>query len=271
MINFSTLLTEDYVPGAIALGQSLYENSGFGDEIHLHILIPDGLSAASKKVISNLPITITFYSPDWLEEFKCDNKYIPKHKQINQYKFNVFRLPVNKVMFVDSDILCLGNLEDIADMNELMVGINVGKDGFRSLNNRPIFNSGLFVCEPSTNRFDELQQFGKNWNKKISRGDQPILNEFYLTKYPEKVTYLGLNWNVAQSCVRWRPNIWEDVCNEGIKFLHYTQIKPWENVIPKSIGQLYYVWGRLPKKYFYYRETQSWWHPYYKRGKQQDR
>ncbi len=266
MVDFSTLLTEDYVPGVIALGQSLYENSGFGDEIHLHILIPDGLSAASKNKIDNLPITTTFYSLDWLKEFKCDKKLIPENKIINQYKFNVFRLPVNKVVFVDADMLCLGNIEDIAQMEELSAVMNVGKDEFGSFNNRPIFNSGMFLCEPSLKRFDELQDFGEKWSKNINRGDQPILNEFYLTNYPNKVHYLGMNWNVTQSSVRWRPKLWNDVKNEGIKFIHYTQIKPWQNTIPRSKEEIYYLWEKFPKKHIYYRETQSWWHPYYKRG-----
>ncbi|MFP9059019.1 hypothetical protein ACLI4R_00650 [Natrialbaceae archaeon A-chndr2] len=54
-MNFATLLTEDHTPGGLALGQSLYENSGF-DDIFLHILAPEGLSETSKQELHNLPI-----------------------------------------------------------------------------------------------------------------------------------------------------------------------------------------------------------------------
>lgn len=266
MIHFATLTTEDYVPGVLALGQSLYENSGFNKDIKLHILIPNGLSEQSRNKINKLPIDIDYYNRDWLIEYNCSNEYIPDHKKLNQYKFNVFRLPCKKVTFLDSDMLCLANIKELENMSGMTVGINIGKDRFRNINARPVFNAGMFVCEPSKTLFDELQCFGESWDRKINRGDQPILNEFYLTKYPDNVHYLGLNWNVAQSCKRWRPKIWADAQSEGIKFLHYTQIKPWTNVWPTSLDELWKIRDKLPKRYWYFREPLSWWYPFYKRA-----
>ena len=268
MIHFATLTTEEYVPGVLALGQSLYENSGFGKNIQIHILIPNGLSVISREKISNLPISVQFYDRNWLIEYKCSNDLIPSYKKINQFKFNVFRLPPDKIIFLDSDMLCLGNVEELQNMTDLTVGVNFGKDKFNSINNRPVFNAGMFVCEPSTDRFKELQNFGESWDRKIDRGDQPIFNEFYLSKYPDKVHYLGLNWNVAQSCKRWRPKLWSEIQDEGIKFLHYTQIKPWNRLVPTSVDEMFVLLDKLPKRYIYYRDTQQWWLPYYRNAVQ---
>ena len=266
MVNFATLLTEDHVPGALALGQSLSENSGFGTDIHFHVLIPEGLSAESRSKISNLPVTVTFYDEDWNIEYKCSNDLIPDHKRINQYKFNTFRLPVDKVTFLDSDMLCLGNVEPVRDMSEFSVVMGLGKNGYSTINNRPKFNSGMFICEPSRERFEELQAFGANWDKQISRGDQPIMNEFYLEHYPERVNYLSPSWNVIQP---WRfksRRFWKSACEDGIKFLHYTHVKPWENYWPQKKDELYYIWDKLHKKYILYRKLQLLWKPYYRRS-----
>lgn len=263
-MDFATLLTESYLPGALALGQSLHENSGF-DDVALHVLLPEGLSEGGRAALERLPISVHWYGPDWLVEYACSDELIPARKTVNQYKFNAFRLPPEKVVYLDADVLCLGNVEALRDATELSAVVNVGKDDVRYVDDRPVFNAGMFVCEPDADTFAAFQAFGEEWDRELTRGDQPILNEFYLTQRPERVTYLDHHWNVIQSCKRWKPDVWQDAREAGIKFLHYTQIKPWDQVVPRSIADLHYLWSRWPQR-FVYREPIAWWRPYYRRA-----
>ena len=268
MSHFATLITEDHVPGALALGQSLYENGGYGEKTHIHILLPKEITTSSRKKISNLPISVDFYGPNWLVEYDCPNEYIPNDKTINQYKFNVFRLPVKKLTYVDADALCLSNITEIESMKELSVVADFGKDGYSVINNRVEFNSGMFVCEPCNSMFQKLQDFGREWEQTITKGDQPIMNQFFLSHYPERVDYLSPGWNTLQP---WRIDnrrLWRSVLKEGIKFLHYTHVKPWFNYWPSDKDESYFIWNKWYKKYILYRKLQKIWKPYYDRAVQ---
>lgn len=266
MAHFATLVTEDHVPGALALGQSLFENSGYSNDIQYHILTPEGISPAAREKLFNLPFSVECYDESWNVDYACPNEYVPREKYTNQYKFNVFRLPADKVTYLDADILCVGDVTAIDDMRELSVVMNLGKNGYSAFNERVIFNSGMFVCEPSSETFQELQEFGREWDRPIERGDQPIMNEFYLRLYPDRVNYLSPGWNVIQP---WRfksRRLWNAARREGMKFLHYTHAKPWRSYWPTSKEDLYFLWSKLHKKHILYRKLQSMWWPYYRRS-----
>lgn len=265
-MHICTLATDDYVPGTLALGQSLHENSGF-ENIQLHILTPNNITPENKQRILDLPVSISIWDEDWLVEYNFDRGLIPKSKEINQFKFNVFRLPVDKVLFLDSDIICLNNIKEIKSMSEFTAGLNIGQEHIEMVNNMPVFNTGCFICEPSKDKFADIKEFGAQWNDKINKGDQPIINRFYLKNHPETVNYLDMHWNVAMTCYKHRPYFWQEMMSRGIKFLHYTDFKPWSQVFPTKRDELHCM-KNIRSRFLDYRKLVSWWQPYYKRATQ---
>ncbi len=236
---------ESFLPGVNTLINSVIRNSGYEkDEIEFVILNLGGVR--NDNIKPNVDVDI--WDANELGQFQFDESLLNnKKKRVNQNKFLIFKLPYDEVMcYVDADQLCLGDITELESFDPITAGINIGRAHPETVKNRLMFNSGLFLFRPSNELYDGIQSFALNYQKKISYGDQRIMNEYFYEHHANQVDLLGLEWNVAVSLKRHHPRLWRYAKNQGIKFLHYTAGKPWEprSGLKAEVKRL--IWYREP-------------------------
>lgn len=227
-MRFVSMVDDEYAQGLIALIKSMEDNAGL--DFSFTVIKLSDLSAQTKGRLDGLDTDIEYFSKGELGNFEFDKSLLEhESKAINQNKFLIYKLPYNeKMCYIDSDMLCKSDISSITEFEPLTAGLNIGRLGPESVKDRPMFNTGLMVFKPDESKFEEIQDFACNYDKKMMYGDQRIFNEFYYDRYASSVNLMGLNWNVLISTKRHRQKLWKEVNGEGIKFLHFTRANPWE-------------------------------------------
>ncbi|ONK64360.1 uncharacterized protein A4U43_C07F25000 [Asparagus officinalis] len=134
----------------------------------------------------------------------------------NEYNFTKLRLWLHtyyrKLIFIDSDILVLKNLDLLFTFPQLSA---VGNDGV-------IFNSGIMVIEPSKCTFKTLMRRQKEIVS-YNGGDQGYLNEVFVWwhRLPRRVNFLKNFWSnkTEEAMFRSDPPM--------LYSIHYLGLKPW--------------------------------------------
>lgn len=130
-------------------------------------------------------------------------------------KLNVFRLSfLDRFVYLDADTVVFQNIDDLFDTAGFAAVPDAGID-------RPsgTFNSGVLVCEPSSEVFDAmLEQLPRI--ESYDGGDQGFLNGFFADW-----TELPAEYNVTKRIAREHPNL---SAEQDVKVLHYVGVKPWQ-------------------------------------------
>ncbi|CAN0897120.1 Putative UDP-glucuronate:xylan alpha-glucuronosyltransferase 4 [Linum grandiflorum] len=197
--------SESYVCGAIALAQSIKLTNSTRDLVLLHdsSLTPlslIGLREAGWTTRLIQPIRSTFAKKGSYNEW-------------NYSKLRIWRLQdYDKVVFIDSDLLVLRNMDEIFTYPQLSA----------CANDEHLFNSGIMVIEPSSCMFEDLMaQTTRIYS--YNGGDQGFLNEAFTWwhRLPRNVNWLKVvQGNVKRGDTRREPV-------EGIYGVHFLGIKPW--------------------------------------------
>ncbi|CAI0551424.1 unnamed protein product [Linum tenue] len=200
--------SEAYVCGAIALAQSIKLTNSTKDLILLHdsSITPSslaGLRSAGWTTRPIKPIRSTFAPKNSYNEWNYSKLRI---WQIQDY---------DKVVFIDSDLLILRNMDHIFQYPQLSAGPN----------DRHLFNSGIMVIEPSSCAFQGLMT-KTDLVASYNGGDQGFLNEMFTWwhRLPRKV-----NWLKAFE-VKGDGTDVEDVSRrpgDEVYGLHLLGMKPW--------------------------------------------
>lgn len=224
-MKFVTMTDNEFVPGVLALIQSLKENSGFDEnEIEIVILELEDLKKENKDNLKNFNLDLTFYKSNKLGKFKFDSDLVEKnHHIVTLQKFLIYKLPYDeKMCYLDADLICLSDVTKLSELKPISAGINIGSGPPPTINNYIQFSSGMFVFKPSLRMYEEIQEFANDYNQKLKRSDLSLMNEFYYRKYPESINLLGLEWHIPITLKRFHPREWSYVKKKGIRFLHYT-------------------------------------------------
>lgn len=131
----------------------------------------------------------------------------------------------DKVIFIDSDILCLGDIMELSYYNYKYLTVCVDTDNRLLFNNYITIpkilniNTGVFILPKNLRNkkiFDELINYSNKYpNEKL--GDQDIINKYFYKKY---VTYLPSKFNCKTNNFRYiKYN-----SDYDIRLLHYTGI-----------------------------------------------
>lgn len=201
--------SEAYVCGAIALAQSILQN---GNNLLFQtrdlILLADksigpestkGLRAAGWKIKRIQRI---------LSPFAKKGAY----NQWNYSKLRIWQLTMyDKIIFIDSDLLVLKNIDDFFYYPQLSAAPN----------ENIIFNSGLMVIEPSQCMFETMMHKTSKV-RPYNGGDQGFLNEIFTWwhRLPSKINHL--------KSFRLRGN--DDQKHEvpeNVYAIHFLGLKPW--------------------------------------------
>ncbi|KAJ9186732.1 hypothetical protein P3X46_002275 [Hevea brasiliensis] len=209
---YATVLhsSESYVCGAIALAQSLRQT---GTKRDLILLLDKSISQPKREALAAAGWKIRLIK-------RIRNPRAEKHSY-NEYNYSKFRLwqltDYDKIIFIDSDILVLRNLDILFHFPEMTA---TGNDIW-------FFNSGIMVIEPSNCTFKILMNH-RNDIISYNGGDQGFLNEVFVWwhRLPKRVNFLKNFWanTTLEASVK---NELFGADPPKVYSIHYLGFKPW--------------------------------------------
>ncbi|CAN1784027.1 Putative UDP-glucuronate:xylan alpha-glucuronosyltransferase 5 [Linum perenne] len=135
------------------------------------------------------------------------------YNEWNYSKLRIWQLSdYDKVVFIDSDLLVIRNMDEIFTYPQLSASPNDGH----------LFNSGIMVIEPSSCMFEDLMAKSTQVAS-YNGGDQGFLNEVFTWwhRLPRKINWLRVfQSNPAPEDKRREPM-------EGAYGVHFLGFKPW--------------------------------------------
>jgi lipopolysaccharide biosynthesis glycosyltransferase len=235
---------------------SVLKNSPQADKLVFHI-IENGISQENKEKILSLKdkykTNINIYNLDNSKLKDC-----PTINHLNQAAYLRLFIPeilpkdIEKVIYLDSDIICLGNLEELYNQNLNNRPLGAIKDIYE---NRAIkqffyrglksyFNSGIILIDLNKWRKSEVTKKTLNlifkYKKKLKYADQDILN--YLFKN---------NWQLLDNKFNYQ-------------FLDKKDFSIKKDKIPKNTIVLHYISNKKPWTYMYLSNTKKYYLKYLK-------
>ncbi|XP_047326590.1 UDP-glucuronate:xylan alpha-glucuronosyltransferase 2 [Impatiens glandulifera] len=209
---YATVLhsSEAYVCGAITLAQSLIQT---GTKRDLLLLLDTSISIPKREALAMAGWKIHLIK-------RIRNPKAEKNSY-NEYNYSKFRLwqltQYSKIIFVDSDIIVLQNLDLLFRFPQMSAA---GNDG-------SLFNSGVMVIEPSNCTFRVLMKARKDVVS-YNGGDQGFLNEIfvYWHRLPRRVNFLKNFWSNSSSEAHLKNNLF-GADPPKLYAIHYLGLKPW--------------------------------------------
>ena len=261
-------------------------------EIYVHIVIDDSVTESSKKsletiVKSNQSNDIFFYLIDGslFYDFPSVNVVLPRITKATYYRLllaNILPVRLNKVLFLDGDIIVRNNLTSLWESNvdQFAVGCVIDSeidniDMYNRLMYAPkygYFNAGVLLINllywRKNNLTEKFFQFIKDFPERIKYHDQDVLNGVL---YDQKL-FLPIRYNVQTAFFFKKDIVKYDFQKYGKEIyevrkdpyiVHFTtSFKPWNDdcTHPYRDLFLYYknltIWKDVPlKEEFYSNKT----------------
>ncbi|XP_075480717.1 UDP-glucuronate:xylan alpha-glucuronosyltransferase 2 isoform X1 [Primulina tabacum] len=202
--------SETYVCGAITLAQTLLQTRTDRDLI---LLLDSSISEPKRDALSRA---------GWqLRIIKRIRNPHAKKNSYNEYNYSKFRLwlltEYDKIVFIDSDIIVLRNLDVLFNFPQMSA---TGNDG-------SIFNSGIMVIEPSNCTFRLLMARRKEIIS-YNGGDQGFLNEVFVWwhRFPRRVNFLKNFWSNSTTEASVKNQLFGSD-PPMLYSIHYLGLKPW--------------------------------------------
>lgn len=147
-------------------------------------------------------------------------------------KLNVFGLDfLDKAIFLDSDVAVFRSIEALFDLDSFAAAPDHGLNLMAS-----DFNSGVFVCQPSSSTFLKLLDH-VNHVQSYDGGDQGFLNEMF----PER-TLLPHHFNVLKRVESSLPALFD---HKTMAALHFVGEKPWSVSGSREWDHLDRLWFQM--------------------------
>ncbi|KAH9320929.1 hypothetical protein KI387_015568 [Taxus chinensis] len=203
--------SEVYVCGAIVLAQSIRMS---GSKKDLIILVDKKVQEESRKGLRTAGWQVREISRIRNPKAEKDS-----YNEWNYSKFRLWKLTdYDKIIFIDSDLLILRNLDFLFDLPQISA----------TGNSRFVFNSGMMVIEPSNCTFRLLMRHRKDIIS-YNGGDQGYLNEVFTWwhRLPRRMNYLKHFWSNDTEEYEMKTSLFGADPPE-LYVLHYLGIKPWQ-------------------------------------------
>ncbi|GAB2292180.1 UDP-glucuronate:xylan alpha-glucuronosyltransferase 2 [Dionaea muscipula] len=202
--------SETYVCGAITLAQSLIQT---GTNRDLILLIDKSISEPARGAL---------VAAGWkIRVIKRIRNPMAEKDSYNEYNYSKFRLwqltDYGKIIFIDSDIIVLRNLDLLFRFPQMSA---TGNDG-------SIFNSGIMVIEPSKCTFKSLMERRREIVS-YNGGDQGFLNEVFVWwhRLPRRVNFLKNFWSGSLVEAGFKNQLFGSDPPQ-VYSIHYLGLKPW--------------------------------------------
>ncbi|CAA2992052.1 UDP-glucuronate:xylan alpha-glucuronosyltransferase 1 isoform X1 [Olea europaea subsp. europaea] len=200
-----------YVCGAIAAAQSIRMAGSTRDLI---ILVDDTISEYHKSGLELAGWKIRI-----IQRIRNPKAEKDAYNEWNYSKFRLWQLTdYDKIIFIDSDLLILKNIDFLFSMPEISATGNHGT----------LFNSGVMVIEPSNCTFQFLMD-NINEIESYNGGDQGYLNEVFTWwhRFPRYMNFLKNFWVGDDEEVKQKKIRLFTAEPPVIYVLHYLGNKPW--------------------------------------------
>ncbi|KAK9219045.1 hypothetical protein WN943_007684 [Citrus x changshan-huyou] len=194
--------SEAYVCGAIALAQSIIQKNSTRDLVLLHDKSISGKSLRGLRAAG--------WKTKWISRIRSPFSKKDSYNEWNYSKLRVWQLTeYDKIIFIDSDLLVLKNIDEFFFYPELSAAGN----------DKVLFNSGVMVIEPSLCKFEDMML--KSFKVlSYNGGDQGFLNEVFTWwhRLPKRINNLK---------VFSKQDDKEHQVGDGLYAIHYLGLKPW--------------------------------------------
>lgn len=215
---YVTLVTnENYGTGALVLGHSLKETNTERKKV---VLITQNLSLVTKqRLLEVWDELVEVEAIDSQDDIRLAILQRPE-LGVTFTKIQIWRLTqFEKVVFLDADTLVLKNVDELFERPELSAAPDVGWPD--------CFNSGVFVCVPSSDTYKRLEEFIKTSGSSFDGGDQGLLNNFFPGWAESSTRRLSFLYNVvSHSFYSYLPAFLK--YKDDIKIVHFIgERKPW--------------------------------------------
>ncbi|KAH6769455.1 plant glycogenin-like starch initiation protein 1 [Perilla frutescens var. frutescens] len=210
---YATLLHSNYiyVCGAIVVAQSIKMS---GSDKDLVILVDEYISDHHRHGLEQAGWQVRT-----IERIRNPKAEKDSYNEWNYSKFRLWQLTdYDKIIFIDSDLLILNNIDFLFTMPELSATGNHGH----------LFNSGVMVIEPSNCTF-ELPMAHVDDVESYNGGDQGYLNEIitWWHRVPRRVNFLKHFWAGDDAAARRRKVELFEAEPPELYVLHFLGNKPW--------------------------------------------
>ena len=226
-IRFCTMATSDYLPGALTLKHSIEKHNPWAKRVPWFIISPDIRAGDFPgRVIRVLP---------------ADYRYKSRFPRFGNAfcKLALFRDPrfrengIDRIIFLDADILCLGDIRPLAEYPSLFARAPDagGRMFFPMHRGRRRYNSGVLVMRrPFLHEYsDRVFQIAAR-NDSYDGGDQGVLNDLVAESPELDFGELPVGFNALRRLYEFHRLHWEEMRAAGkIRLLHFVGSKPWEN------------------------------------------
>jgi len=248
MLQFISIVTEDFWPGFAALIQSLAENAEFPLETDVRWLLICDKRGAPRRWLEGRSEQITLCDISELQRVEvlaAQNQ--GKRMENALQKLGIFALPesMGRCIYLDSDLVCLHSVKELATMNAISAAydhLQFCGELSPLASGQPVeFNTGVLVFEPSRSVFNELTRIYRERHAERShKGDQDV---FYFWAQNQHIKPLGSEWNFSK---RHQDRIGRKGVKarlDQIKFLHFVGAKPWTpNSHINTFRECHYEW-----------------------------
>lgn len=240
-IAFAFCADKSYKKGLDLLLKTLIFHNPFVKKFDLLLLTDDIVEYKNLKILNCSDIEVDTHVPRFKKTF---------------YKLKLFSLTqYDRVVFIDSDVICLGDISLLISKDLEDYEICAAKDYGIKLNDN-IINSGVMVINKSTMSNKTYQEmidltkinFDKNAKDNNGNGsDQFIINEYF--KNNKKIYYLDIKYNTLKRIFLHHKKLWNKT-EKDVRLLHFVGNKPWN----KDNKELDYFslnkkWNDLRKKF----------------------
>ncbi|KAJ4963915.1 hypothetical protein NE237_023854 [Protea cynaroides] len=209
---YATVLhsSEAYVCGAIALAQSLLAT---GTNRDLILLFDKSISQSKRDALAAAGWKIRI-----IERIRNPRAEKNSYNEYNYSKLRLWQLiDYEKIIFIDSDILVLRNMDILFQFPQMSA---TGNDG-------SIFNSGIMAIEPSECIFNALMDLRKEIVS-YNGGDQGFLNEVFVWwhRWPRRVNFLKNFWANTTLEASMKNQLFA-ADPPKLYSIHFLGLKPW--------------------------------------------
>ena len=248
-----TVSNDAFLKGTLVLASSIYEQNEWFDGDFL--VIDAGLSDSSIKTLDVFQY-IKLIKPTTNIKLRVKElvRHIPSYvkSQARFFSLETFNLKeYDKILFLDSDMMCLGNLEDLFQLDNAFsacadprfyLGYSRDQKTFLPISRKEglskgnsevfkSFNTGLMLVKPNAldpSIYTQLCSYiNPSHYRDIKSGhtDSVILNQFFF----EQVTWLPLIYNFFTLLWNELPHLQSSSFKKEIRMLHFLgRSKPWE-------------------------------------------
>lgn len=231
-ITFITLASNAYWLGFAALLESIRSNSELDDSQYKFLAYStDEIPNWVRDWANNRPEQIDFKVGGELEDFVELSTQRFERLSISIKKLGLLGIQhqgTDRHIFIDSDMLCLGSLEEIVNFPPFAGVPNSTKflSAIDGSDKTYHINGGFFVFEPSIADRDELFSiYRENPDSFTNFGDQDVLAEW--VKRGRKVNWMPSRWNCMKGLLVPPGEKLNREQLSGVKLLHFTGDNPW--------------------------------------------